>query len=559
MAKTKKITQNINKDAGLMDLPKVKPVRSRWENKWSNYLTCNIGDIVPVYVDEVLPSEKRRVTMGMLSHMTTPIAPIFNAQYTEFRSFFVPYRLAADLLGGYSSRKSPWVKVFGEDNASTSADIIVPLDDQKLPSVSSNLGSGFASVIGANSFGGIADALGYDSHDELYISDFNFLDMAAYELIYQYKYRNQNLESATNSNLYKWLFNVYNRTTDNIAFDDSFHKANREKDYFTGSLPFTQKGDPVSAGLVGDADVNFKVGTTSVDLNSGSITIAGQSAGSGIITSNPSTSGELSAVADLSSASGINIEQLRIMIKLQEALEKDAMWGSDYASSLNARFGTCPMSLIVEEPLELKKVTITSQMQPIFQTSTTSGEQTILGTIGANATTQSGEFEIVPLTEFKEYGLLIVCAVHKAQNSYDSSQYKPKRIFKKARFDFYTPELNDLGYQPVIRKEFCPASYVDNLDEAVSFNEAFAEYRYKFNQVHGMFEPSRSNALDYWTLSVSSVGDLASLYKQGTTELDRSISVTSATAPQFFDAYGFIETNDKPMTLHSIPGMDGVI
>ena len=94
----KKITQNINKDAGLLDLPKVVVPGSIWDGKWSNYITCDIGDIVPIFVDEVLPGERRPITMGMLSHMTTPMAPIFNAQYTEFRSFFVPYRLAGIVL-----------------------------------------------------------------------------------------------------------------------------------------------------------------------------------------------------------------------------------------------------------------------------------------------------------------------------------------------------------------------------------------------------------------------------------------------------------------------------
>lgn len=158
MAKAKKITQNINKDAGLLDMPKVRPGRSTWETRFSNYISSNIGDIVPVYCDEVMPDEKRRITMGMLSHMTTPIAPIFNAQYTEFRAFFVPHRLSTDLLAGYKTRKSPWVKVFGEDNASANASIVVPLSEQKLPDVSSGFSTDFKSINFSN-FGGIFDSL----------------------------------------------------------------------------------------------------------------------------------------------------------------------------------------------------------------------------------------------------------------------------------------------------------------------------------------------------------------------------------------------------------------
>lgn len=569
----KKITQNINKDAGLLDLPKVNPPRSKWETKHSNYVSCNIGDIYPIYVDEVMPNERRRVTMGMISHMTTPIAPIFNAQYTEFRAFFVPHRLSADLLAGYKTRKSPWVKVFGEDNASSNANIIVPLAQQTLPNLSNQFRTDF--INGTKlSFGGIADALDLepspdmvsDGVDNVLIPEFNFLNLAAYELIYQKAYRNQNRESATNSDLYKFLFDGYNRSG-SVTYNDNFHKAQREKDYFTGSQPFTQKGDPINAPIGDSAPVKVKVsGTSNVSVGThATVTNTDMVLTSRETGLNAAFDSGLNGqiYADLKSATGVNVETLRLMIKTQELLEKDMMYGSDYASSLNAHFGTAPISLVLDEPLELKKVTITSQMQAIFQTSTTSGEQTILGTIGANATTQSGEFEIVPNTEFKEWGYLIICATHKSQNSYDALMYKPRHIFKKARFDFFTPELDDLGYQSVQRREFnaeaITISSGEDMNSPVSYNEAFAEYRYKFNKVHGMFEPERANALDYWTLSMSNYDDIQSIYKQDVTELNRAISVDSTIAPQFFDAYGFVEINDKPMKLHSIPGFDGVI
>lgn len=567
-----KITQNINKDAGLLDLPKVHVPLSQWDTKFSNYLSCNIGDIVPVYIDEVMPSEKRKVTMGMLSHMTTPIAPIFNAQYTEFRAFFVPHRLSADLLAGYKTRKSPWVKVFGEDNASANAQVVVPLASQKLPDITTQTATDFAGA-SFNAFGGIADALDletdipYDTSDNkarkiAFFKHCNFLNLAAYELIYQSKYRNQNRESATESELYRFLFDAYNRNS-SVSFVDKFHTAQREKDYFTGSQPFTQKGDMITAPLAGDAPVLGIRDRDDIPLGTSDSTLANLSEidenhpRSEMQGFNATLDASYNLVADLSQAQGVSIETLRLMIKTQEMLEKDMMYGSDYASSLNAHFGTAPISLILDEPLELKKVTITSQMQAIFQTSATPNESTILGTIGANATTHSGEFEIVPMTEFKEWGYLIICAVHKAQNSYDSIQYKSKHMFKKARFDYFTYELDDLGYQKVAGDEF--NANVNGLDEAVSYNEAFSEYRYKFNKVHGMFEPSRANALDYWTLAISEYDDIQSLYKQGVEELDRAVSVTSETAPQFFDAFGFVEFNSKPMKLHSIPGFDGVI
>ena len=585
MAKGKKLTQNVNKDKFFNDLPDVHPLISSWLSRHTNYQSSNLGRIVPIYYDEILPNEEREIRMAMTSHTTTPIAPIFNSLYTEIRSFFVPMRLAADLLNGYKTRKSPWVKVFGEDNASEDSKVIVALDEQSLPTFT--VDHQFIQDLGDyddsfDTYDNVFDSLDLNltvgsSHEQ------NFLNLAAYELIYQRHYRNENYEAASSSPLYRLLFDAYNenKASSELLPTFTYEIANREKDYFTGMKPFTQKGDPVTINIGQSADVklkdSFKIGSK---LESGDISqIAKQKvgvegaygdAGSQIIglhhkellgdEGNFVDAVDFNAAyfdpngtmyADLSSLQGISIEQLRVLIKTQELLEKDAMYGSRYAESLNSHFGCCPLDETLQDPAELYKVTITSNMQAIFQTSSTSGESSILGTIGANSTTQTDPFVILPKTKFKEHGILMICAVHKLQNVYDTRFFKPKFNFKHKRFDFYTPELNDLGFQPVEGgKEMMLAS------GDAGFNEAFAEYRYKFNKCHG----SLNEDFPYWAPSIAGEYETAaSLYKESTEILDKALSVRSESAPQFYDAWGFEETNTKPMSLHSIPGFDGVI
>lgn len=538
----KKITQNVNKDKLFNDLPEVHPTKSRWKTKHSNYQDCNLGEIVPIYYDEVLPGEKRQITMGMISHTTTPVAPIFNSLYTEIRCFVVPLRLCSDLLNGYKDRKSPWVKVFGEDNVSADAKVIVSLSEQKLPNLSEAFISDAKAYNESSGFTNVFDSLDISGED---IGEMNFLSLAAYELIYQRHYRNENFESATESPLYQFLFNAYNRSAhESTGLSDTFRFeiANREKDYFTGIKPFTLKSnEPIQVSVGGEA--KLKAGTES----GGTYMVGADISISGVAGVVDSTT----MVADLSTAKGISIEELRILIKTQELLEKDAIYGSLYAESLNAHFGTCPLDLTLQDPQELYKTTITSQMQAIFQTSTTKDEASILGTIGANSTTQTDPFVILPETEFKEHCILMICAVHKLQNVYSSSFFKPKFNFKHERFDFYTPELNDLGYQPVTNKE---ANYMRS--PVIGFNEAFAEYRYKFNKCHGTL----NEEFPYWAPSIGDEYTSASaLYKEDAIILDKALSVRSTKAPQFYDAWGFEEINEKPMSLHSIPGFDGVI
>lgn len=549
----KKITQNVNKDKFFNDVPSVHPSFSKWLTKHSNYQSCNLGQIVPIYYDEVLPGEKRKITMGMISHTTTPIAPIFNSLYTEIRAFFVPHRLSTDLLNGYKDRKSPWVKVFGEDNASSSSNVVVPLSSQKLPDINGTYRSMFYNIINSSGVNSVFNSLDITPSSASDLANFNLLNLASYELIYQRHYRNENYESSTESNLYKYLFNAYNAAVYYTA-PFTFEMANREKDYFTGAKPFTQKGDAINVNIGSEAEVKVKnisgqtiAANSAIDIfnpdsiNAGGLTlknILGQADGK-----------DVKFFADLTTTKGISIEELRILIKTQELLEKDAIYGTRYAESLNSHFGTCPLDLTLQDPQELYRTTITSNMQAIFQTSSTENESSILGTIGANSTTQTDPFVILPETEFKEHGILMICAVHKMQNVYDTRYFRPKFNFKKERFEFYTPELNDLGFQPIEEAEMPSFS-------SRGFNEAFADYRYKFNKVHG----SLVNDFVYWAPSISSEYlSIASMYKESSIILDKALSVRSNTAPQFYDAWGFEEVNTKPMSLHSIPGMDGVI
>lgn len=552
----KKITQNVNKDKVLNDLPKVNPQKSTWLNRHTNYQSCNMGQIVPIYYQEILPDEEKEITMGMISHTTTPIAPIFPSMYTEIRVFFVPTRLCADLLNGYKTRKSPWVKVFGEDNKSSSSDVIVPLDEQALPGFKADdqfiedIVSYFNNV---DSYDHVFDSLDISesSSDGSGLKDFNFLPLAAYELIYQRHYRNENFESSTSSKLYQLLFDAYNSEKASVELPSSFtfEIANREKDYFTGAKPYTLKASsPVMIGVGSEAPVEFH---SNADLGQLASNVTVIEDGGRTIPSDAFKVGTKTGklVADLSSATGISVEELRLLVKTQELLEKDAIYGSRYAESLNAHFGCCPLDTTLQDPQELHKVTITSHMQAIFQTSSTSGEASILGTIGANSTTQTDPFVILPKTKFKEHGILMICAVHKLQNVYDSNYFKPRFNFKRERFDFYTPELDDLGYQSVKSQEALALS-------SRGFNEAFAEYRYVFNKSHG----SLNISFKYWAPSIANeYSSLAVLYKEDSDIIDKALSVKSSTAPQFYDAWGFEEKNTKPMKLHSIPGFDGVI
>ncbi|QCS36320.1 major capsid protein [Capybara microvirus Cap1_SP_244] len=566
--KAQKLVNTINKDKLLNDEPVVEISKTKVKKTFTKFTTSNIGDIIPVAVKEVVPGDTLYgCKTGFIKHMQTPIKPLFNAVYDDFYLCFVPHRQSADLLNGYKTRKSPFVKVFGEDPTGT--DVIVPFENQMLPKINAN----HYQII----FDGISilDKLGVRGRDKKIVPGYNFLSLAAYELIYQSIFRNENRESVTNSSLYRKLFNLYNNVTPSLTLEDlQPHKANREKDYFTGSKPFTQKGEAPRINLSGDVSISPHVqGDASVVLETKGLSSAEARFSTTATLQNPhlinnangnilptisdesiqNIINELDIYGDMSTVS-ITAKQLRLLLKTQEMLEKDAIYGSKYQEQIFSSFGIKPYPLELDDPLLLSHDTVTNNFQMVFQTSQTSDEPAILGTVGANSTTQA-VFELFKngSYEFKEYGYLMVVATTRSQNAYSARHYHDRKDFKTSRFEFYTPELNDLGYQDILPCEF------DKTGGVIGYNEAYAEYRYDWNIVDSELDPLNPDNLGYWSLAMANYDDIQSMYKQSTIELDRAVSITSAVSPNFVCAYKFEMILDRPIKLHSIPGFDGVI
>ena len=55
--------------------------------------SLNLGSIVPIYLDEVLPGDTVSLDLANVIRMGTPIAPIMDNMYADVYFFFVPNRL----------------------------------------------------------------------------------------------------------------------------------------------------------------------------------------------------------------------------------------------------------------------------------------------------------------------------------------------------------------------------------------------------------------------------------------------------------------------------------
>ena len=67
--------------------------RSKFDRSFSLKTSFNVGDIVPFYVDEVLPGDTFDVKTSKVVRMQTLITPIMDNIYLDTYYFFVPNRL----------------------------------------------------------------------------------------------------------------------------------------------------------------------------------------------------------------------------------------------------------------------------------------------------------------------------------------------------------------------------------------------------------------------------------------------------------------------------------
>ena len=67
--------------------------RSRFERNSSIKTSFNVGDLIPFYVDEVLPGDSFSVNTSKIVRLQTLITPMMDNMYLDTYFFFVPNRL----------------------------------------------------------------------------------------------------------------------------------------------------------------------------------------------------------------------------------------------------------------------------------------------------------------------------------------------------------------------------------------------------------------------------------------------------------------------------------
>lgn len=554
---------NRNTESHFSLAPHVDISRSRFDRSASLKTSFNVGDVVPFFLDEVLPGDTFSVDTSKVVRMQTLLTPMMDNVYLDTYYFFVPNRLVWD----------HWKQFCGENTESA----WIPETEYTMPQITSPANSGWA-------VGTLADYFGIPTGvPGLSVSSLPF---RAYALIMNEWFRDQNLQDPlvvpTDDSTVAGV-NTGTFVTD-VAKGGKPFIAAKYHDYFTSCLPSPQKGPDVlipsaTAGeypVIGNGKAlaltnGTDIGGFSGTYNSGSGFNVGSLGQSPSTTAGPQDQRKFGLlgvpsqsqlgdnlfnsglIAVASGGIGATINQLRLAFQIQKFYEQQARGGSRYTEVVRSFFGVTSPDARLQRPEYLGGNRVPINVNQIIQQSGTESSGTPQGTVVGQSLTTDSHSDFTK--SFTEHGLIIGLMVARYDHTY---QQGLNRLWsRKDKFDFYWPVFANIGEQPVKNKEIYAQGNAKD-DEVFGYQEAWADYRYKPNMVTGEMRSAYAQSLDVWHLAddYNALPTLSDAWiREDKSTVDRVLAVQSSVSNQLFADIYVKNLCTRPMPMYSIPGL----
>lgn len=515
---------------------------NRFDLSFDHRITFNSGPVYPVLCKRGYPGDKFHCSISALVRAAPLAAPAYQKYDIYFHGFAIPIRLLWSNFREFRTLGNGTVPMSESSNyvppalprmkigkfftdcvelgsiqtlSALNADPYYRLwDSLNLPSpfvYSSDFGTPYEST------GALSVTI--DQNATLDTEEISSLPFRAYYLVWYEYYRDQNCYDAS-------ILDIMQDGDENDENLSLFRLMPRawEKDYFTSCLPSAQRGAPVSIPL-GDSAPVYLNQSTDVKLNEPRFkrvsyatpaTIAYDVLGND--TSNPNTAafsneqdvrdttaGRIREViaslstdsnsgligyADISAASAVTIESLRVAARTQEWLEKQARCGNRYNEFLLSHWGVISSDARLQRPTYIGGgKTVVSISEVMNQTSTDPGSY-VGKAISSDNDLGFGDFEV------EEDCYIMVMMSLLPRTSY--SQGIPREWRQFDPLDWVSPEFANLGEQEVkVDEIFHTFDDNDANNETFGYQARYQECKYSFDEIHGEF---RHN-LAYWHAS----------------------------------------------------------
>ena len=262
---------------------------------------------------------------------------------------------------------------------------------------------------------------------------------------------------------YNFVYNEYYRDetlmSEALLTNETILNRCWEKDYFTSSLPWQQRGTAPALPISGSTHAIFpgaitsqalwnSVGALSADntlifnLNSGGQRAPKNAQTKTDIESNTVTIPKVSLdnnTVDLSTATTFDIADLRLAFQIQKWMERNARAGARYTEFLKSHFGVSPRDDRLQRPEYIGGSKSPVIISEVLQTSSTDAT-TPQGNLAGHGLTISDSF--CGKYHANEYGLIIGIMSVMPRSAYQNGI--DRQWLRRTKYDFYFPEFANL-------------------------------------------------------------------------------------------------------------------
>ena len=442
-----------------------KPNKNFFDLTHDVKLSANLGELTPILTLECVPGDKFDIGCESIIRFAPMVAPIMHRMDVSMHYFFVPNRILWDNWEPFITNNGP---------NGTGETIVAPYIEysaawQTVPA-----------LIPCNRF---LDYIGVPpiTPGTGVTTQISALPMAAYQMIYNEYYRDQNLVPPVN---YKLQDGSQYTTTAHLAELCTLRLRAWEHDYFTASLPFAQKGAAVDIPLgavSGDANIYNNLGSTTV--------LTGSAGSPTVIDDFNAGKTDLWAQTDGLTVEPTTINDLRRAYRLQEWLEKNARGGTRYIESILSHFGVKSSDSRLQRPEYITGVKTPVVISEVLNTSGTQDQLPQGNMAGHGISVSSGNSGSYYC---EEHGYIIGIMSVMPKTAYQ--QGIPRTFLKNDPLDYFWPTFANIGEQEVQLQELY--AYTGNKEDTFGYVPRYAEYKYMPSRVAGDFRTS----LDYWHL-----------------------------------------------------------